>query len=146
MSVRRDRDVIAAWAASPDGRALFLSGLRADGECRIWTKHAKRGTYPIWNIGGRPFSARRIMWELLGKELPDDMDLVNTCGNLLCVAHTVVAPNALAAQTHCLRGHPLTEDNLVASVTTERRCLVCHRMHSRKAVARYRARKLAAKA
>ncbi|MGP3750831.1 hypothetical protein [Streptomyces sp. IBSNAI001] len=139
----KDRDVAEEWIYTPDGKALFMSSIRREGGCLVWTRETRENDWPTWRVGGRYFSARRIMWKLQGDTIPARTDLMNTCGNPRCLTHLVADVNSSAAQTHCVNGHPYEEGNLVQYVTRERRCLVCHRAQSREAVRRYRARKRA---
>jgi hypothetical protein len=76
--------------------------------------------------------------------VPPGMVVRHTCDNPPCInpEHLLIGTKADNAadmverrrhwrhnQTHCKRGHPLTEDNIVkfSDGRTERRCLTCHR-------------------
>lgn len=137
----KPRSAVEAWVHTPDGRAQFMSYIRRDGCCLVWTHSKSRSGGPVWQTHRQTLSPRRIMWELQGIAIPEGRSLLNTCGNLLCLAHLVPGVNAPAMRTTCANGHTLAGENLVPSVTHERRCLICHRQQSRDAVRRYRARR-----
>ncbi|KUN16476.1 hypothetical protein AQJ23_45200 [Streptomyces antibioticus] len=140
--MKTDRTDVEAWTRTTDGRACFLSWTRRQGEHTVWKGQVRDGS-PTWRVGRFDFSARQVMAQLSGVRVPDDFDVARTCDVERCLTHVEVVKGHNAAKTHCVNDHALTDDNLVPSVTHERRCLACHRKQSREAAVRYRARKRA---
>ena len=102
--------------------------------------------------------AHRVVYGLLRAPIPDELEADHLCRNRACVNPEHLEPvpgvennrrsNSASArharQTHCLRGHELTKDNVYLRQRghkTERFCRECSRMRD---AARYQ-RRIAAK-
>ena len=116
------------------------------GGCRLWTGALNsRGYGQVWD-DGRSRSAHRVAYELAVGPIPAGLVIDHLCGVRRCVepAHlqpVTVAVNSArartcpstvnAAKTSCLRGHPLTGENLVVKLrgtrTPVRNCRTCTR-------------------
>lgn len=102
------------------------------------------------------YRAHRVTYEDLIGPVPAGLCLDHLCRNRKCVnpAHmeavtgreNTLRGEGLAAQnaakTHCLRGHPLSGDNLLTLKSGERRCRICQRERYRKYDAAKRKRRM----
>lgn len=111
----------------PPPRERFLASFRLDAAsgCHVWTALRGRG-YGRFYVKGRTHRAHRWWWEQSNGAVPDGMVLDHLCRNPACVnlAHlevVTVRENTIrgvgftavnAKKTECLRGHPLSGDNL----------------------------------
>jgi hypothetical protein len=107
--------------------------------CWLW-KGSLRGSseYGVVSSGGVRAAAHRVMYELYFGHIPDGLALDHLCRVRCCVnphhlepvtfrtntlrGHGIPAINA--AKTHCMRGHPLSGENLFKSVG-RRSCKTC---------------------
>ena len=121
--------------------------------CWNWNGVTTRGYGHIMRDGVR-YRAHRYMYEQHVGLIPDGMQLDHLCRNRSCVnpehlepvtcrenlmrGETFAAKNS--AKTHCVKGHPLSGDNLYIEPKGTRACKECRR----EAVRRSRARKRAA--
>lgn len=143
-----NRSDTEAWTRTADGLACFMSLTRQQGDHTVWMGAMRDGS-PVWKVGEFKFSPRRVFLRASGVVVPDDAYVSRSCQVERCLTHVAVAGDRPAAnvsrsaKTHCAKGHGLTDDNLVRSVTYERRCRTCHRARSRDYAARARARKRA---
>lgn len=106
----------------------------------------KNGYGQIWN-GKRTEQAHRVSYRFYVGEIPDDKEIDHLCRNRCCVnpnhlalvthqeniarSHTVMGENA--RKTHCMRGHPLSGENLIITKQKTRQCRVCSNMRARMA-------------
>jgi hypothetical protein len=51
--------------------------------CWIWT--GRKNGAGCCKYYGHETSAHRVAWILIGREIPDGMNVARTCGNVLCV-------------------------------------------------------------
>lgn len=97
----------------------------------------------------RPHRVHRVSWMLLRGPIPEDKQLDHLCRNRICVnpEHLEVvtakentrrgfSPSGMRArQTHCIRGHSLSGDNLYhknVGTRVERHCRQCDRDRCRR--------------
>lgn len=144
---------------------------KAIAEGRFWSRVHRRGPEECWpwagklyegygsiSLAGKTMRAHRLSAILAGLDVQPGLHVDHTCRNRACVnpAHLrVVSPriNTLensaaitainAKKTHCVRGHPLSGDNLRMK-KGGRVCIACARQMGRECERkRYAARKAA---
>lgn len=112
----------------------------AETGCIMWLGAIPNGYGYFW-IGSKAFFAHRWNYEQYRGPVPDNMVLDHKCRNTWCVnpAHlevvtqreNILRGNAPAAkqfkQTHCKRGHLLSEDNIYRN-KGHRTCKLCYRI------------------
>ena len=111
--------------------------------CWIWIGHVTSGGYGEIMVSAKEsprkdYVHRWVYQELVGA-IPKELQIDHLCRNRRCVypAHlelvtsrqNTLRGNAPAAanahKSHCLRGHPLSGDNLYLSPSGGRRCRIC---------------------
>jgi len=108
------------------------------GTCWIWTGAKNAKGYGSVGIGGRKTAlAHRTVYELLAAPIPEGMTLDHLCMVKACVNPEHLEPvtreeNAsryARTITECVKGHPLSGDNLVTLTrrngTVRRVCRAC---------------------
>lgn len=86
-------------------------------------------------------AAHRVAYELFVGPLTKDLEVHHVCGRRLCcnpehlqaltdLEHKRADPNWVGNRTHCIRGHPLSGDN-VRLVRGARRCRQCDALRMR---------------
>lgn len=137
----------------------LMEKVRVDpGGCWVWTGCTGGNGYGhLWGGHGRSNRAHRLSYEEHVGPIPAGLQLDHLCRNRLCVNPAHLEPvtsreNIMrgdshvakqAAQTHCLRGHPLSGDNLYEKKrgpSTIRICRECSRKASREWVRKSRAK------
>ena len=125
--------------------------------CWLWVASVSRG-YGAFYFRKKVERAHRVAWILSRrKDIPQGMLVLHRCSNRSCVnpehlyagSYSDNLEDAIrdgvhhnAGKTHCLRGHPLSGDNLVVRRKKtggfERVCLTCKRMFGRRYMRRRR--------
>lgn len=118
--------------------------------CWLWVGRVDQCGYGMaWNDGRDNRSAHRLSYEAFVGPIPEGFELDHKCRTRCCVnpshlepvTHAINMARGLnARKTHCKCGLPLSGDN-VYSGKNGRNCRACNRA----AVARYNARKRAAR-
>lgn len=161
MAERETLPDVRASLTRPDAAERFWSKVLFTDSCWLWTACLIRG-YGAFQFGGRGVYAHRFAYEfcvgpiLAGLTIdhlcrvpacvnPDHLEVVTLAENVM---RGVGAPAQHARKTHCLRGHPLSGDNLRVSRNNRRgavarRCLICTRAQARERNRRYRDRQRA---
>lgn len=130
----------------------FAANTRWEGDCLVWTGCRNDRGYGRIEVEGRNRGAHRVHYEMVKGPVPEGLQLDHLCRNPACVNPDHLEPvtpreNSMrgfgvqrvnAEKTHCLRGHPLTGNN-IAPAHRYRRCIQCARIHSRDFRARKRA-------
>lgn len=130
----------------PTEAERFWAKVDKSTDCWLWrgarTKRAEGMGYGQFRRqGGAQWTAHRVAWDLVGREIPDGLVLDHLCRVRLCVNPDhleAVTPyenfcrgEAVSArslrQTHCKRGHPLSGNNVRVESSGRRRCLTCKR-------------------
>ena len=138
-------------------RILMKVTKQPDG-CWRWTGAKSRGYGVTYNPGGSRL-VHRIMYESRYGPIPDGLLGCHTCDNRWCVNPDHIFPGTAAdnsadmiskgrkagapMKSHCLRGHPLSGENIRERPTpdgyVQRQCRECSRIHDRRSKARRRA-------
>ena len=109
--------------------------------CWKWTGSVlQNGGYGIFWDGTRHQTAHRYSYTRFVGPIQDDLEIDHLCRNRLCVnpqhLESVTGKENVrrglngVLKTHCLKGHPLTGDNLLKLKSGRRRCRECHRQES----------------
>lgn len=153
----RFKDNPEAYDAEAKRRLISLVVQTPTG-CWDWQGNADTKGYALFSYRGKCRRAIRVSFQLFIGPIPDGLQLDHLCRNHACVNPNHVEPvtsreNLMrgktraaenAAKTHCLRGHPLSGDNLYLRkrvsgdvIRFERFCRQC----MRDAMKRYSQRK-----
>lgn len=108
--------------------------------CILWTGAVQSSGYgSVTNGRGGTMLVHRREWENVNGAIPEGMTIDHLCRTKLCmnVEHMEVVTRGensrrAVVKSHCLKGHPLSGDNLSVSVNSvdgyERRvCKACRR-------------------
>lgn len=110
--------------------------------CWAWRGDKNPGGYGLIYVNGRRMPAHRFSYELTGRKIPPGLHIDHLCRNPNCVnpdhlepvtirenlmrGKTLAAENK--AKTHCIKGHPFSEENtrlIRYQGRIERRCAIC---------------------
>ena len=131
---------------------LFWKKVAKTDSCWLWKGHTHhRDGYGRVMLKGKVRQAHRISYELLRGPVPEGTELDHICRTKNCVNpdHLRAVTQrvnsienrggpvaASAAKTHCLRGHPLSGENLKNSVRANGRmtrdCRACMRLREQR--------------
>ncbi len=139
----------ARAGVSMNADAILARTIR-EGDCQIWQGAVQSSGYGSVSSGVRSRSllAHRVVFTEMVGPIEEGMTVDHLCSNKLCqnVFHMELVTRGENSrrkherQTHCLKGHLLSGENLRTSMKHdghERRvCMTCHREHT----AAYRAR------
>lgn len=119
----------------PTVEERFWSKVDKSGDCWLWLGATARNGYGRFRWNGRAGEAHRYAYVITYGDIPDGCEVDHLCFNHPCVrpTHLEAVTHAenqrrwSASFTHCLRGHPLTPDNIYwTRGRRERRCRTCH--------------------
>lgn len=117
---------------------------RGDDQCWPWTGSKNERGYGSMGHCGRLRKATHISYEIANRSpFPAGMVARHTCDNPSCVNPAHIIPGTLREnamdmvdrrrhhanrRTECIRGHPLSGDNLIARDGGQRGCRTCQRI------------------
>lgn len=132
----------------PPGLVRSLSRVAIDEKTGCWVGRPHRSShgYVLYACRGKSYALHRVIYELNVGSIPAGLELDHLCRNRACcnpdhleaVTHQI---NVLrgesvcsrrARQTHCIKGHTLSPDNLVPQRLPDRVCLTCKRIAARR--------------
>lgn len=102
----------------PDIRlADLLARTLPEGACLLWTCRAVKGKFPQWDLGGKRYITRRLVYQLVNGPLPSRLQVGTCCGTALCVhPEHLVARTASKAQ----RGRTMRPDHKARIAAAQR--------------------------
>lgn len=137
------------YSGSGDYLERFWARVTESDGCWLWNGH--RDTRPAqgYGIADRGYRAHRLAWELAnGVEVPAGLVVCHSCDNPRCCRPSHLFSGTTrdniadcrakgrhhnASRTHCRRGHPLIEGNLVPDKRPGvRKCRTCAQRLARK--------------
>ena len=107
----------------------------------------KNDGYGSFRIGSKLLRAHRVSYELCRGKIQKGLVIDHLCRNITCVnplhlepvtsqenvRRSDIAVNVVnSKKTHCLRGHPLSGNNLYITKIKQRNCRICRSMHWKK--------------
>lgn len=119
--------------------------------CWVWEAHLQSAGYAQVMIDGQRFLLHRLTYTMFVGPIPDGLQIDHLCRVRRCVNPEHLDPvtpteNTMrgesphaknAAKKSCLRGHPLTGENLYLTPNGARRCRTCRRLHKKGLLAIY---------
>ena len=114
-----------------------------NGGCWLWTGYVNSWGYgTVWSSAAKKVRyAHRVSYEQkTGLTIPDGMDINHLCRVRCCVNpdHLEVLPRSehmsrqlSATKTHCVRGHPLSGENIYLYANRFRQCRACRAIRDR---------------
>jgi hypothetical protein len=126
----------------------ILAHAGATGECWMWPFGKCTNGYGHLSIARRMVLVHRYTWIRLRGPIPAGLVLDHLCRNRACFnpdhlrvvtrlvnsTENIIGVNwqLNLAKTHCLRGHPLSGDNLYVTPSGKRNCRTCKAASTRK--------------
>lgn len=115
----------------------FSRKVRWEGTCIVWTAQIGRGGYGVFRVRDKCKRAHRAWYEHLFGKVPSGYELDHVCrvrhcvnpNHLRVVTHKEnMEVSKAATKTHCVKGHPLSGDNLrIEKSTGFRKCKTCRK-------------------
>src|ERR1043166_2281264 len=112
------------------------------GDCIVWTGALDWKGYGKVGLNGQVLGAHRVAYKLVHGDIPDGLQVNHLCRNRACInpghlnlvtsrentmhprSESITKHNA--EKTHCLRGHPFTQENTYRRPgEKERECRTC---------------------
>jgi hypothetical protein len=136
--------------------ARFLAKIQIDpiAGCHLWTGAKNAAGYGYFSWHGKNRYAHRVAWEMAYGPIPAGQQIdhvvcdTTSCVNVGHLALSTGRANTLrstrsgsavnARKTECVRGHPLSGDNLHRDPSGRRICRACKRLESTSDQARRR--------
>lgn len=112
--------------------------------CWPWAGCKEKDGYGICRINLKRLRAHRVSYELFRGKIPKGLVIDHLCRQRACVNPLHMEPVTSAENTgrseiapavinskkkYCLRGHPLSGDNLILTKDNKRNCRICRRIH-----------------
>ncbi len=119
-------------------------------ECWVWRSPLNRGGYGHFQLDGKTQSAHRVLFRVLGQDIPDGLQVDHICRNRACVnpAHLRFVTPAVNARENSISfaainiqkearpyGHPYSGENLIRR-GNGRWCRACARAEVQRRVRR----------
>ena len=118
---------------------------KASNGCWVWKGVPNKSGYGGLKVNGKTVLAHRFGYEMLRGSIPEGMQIDHLCRNRLCVnpEHLEIVTSrvntlrgdTIAAkefrQTHCIRGHLLSGENLKMRANGKRICRQCKRIREK---------------
>jgi len=134
------------WPENLLRRLRFCPPTTMSTGCIEYTGGGSTARYPRISKAGRLDAVYRYAYEWLVGNIPEGLVIDHLCRNHRCVnpAHLEavtnrvnilrgIGPTAInAAKEFCLRGHPLSGDNLRVNLRGDRDCRACQRLRNRR--------------
>jgi hypothetical protein len=136
--------------ARPGKKLKLIGYIVQENGCWDWVGARTNKGYGNLAVEGRFVPAHRYVYEQEVGPIPEGLTLDHLCRNRACVRPDHLEPvthkeNCLrgvslfaeqARRTHCIRGHPLSGENLelnnIGGGKIGRRCKICRRANARK--------------
>lgn len=130
-----------------DPRVRLAAKTRREGDCILWLGTKDQNGYGQMFANGRLTRVHRLAYQWAKGPIPKGYEIDHLCRTRACVnpEHLEAVTrrtNVLrslnqaafqAQQTHCLRGHPLSGQNLYITPDARRQCRTCRAAADRKA-------------
>ena len=114
----------------------FMDQIVPANDCWMWTGRTNTKGYGQTTYQGRSVQAHRLFYETRNGPIPKGLEIDHLCrvrdcvnpDHLEAVTHAENVRRGAAAKTHCINGHPYTEDNIyIDKGSGARRCQICVR-------------------
>lgn len=121
----------------------LVSSIRFTKTCWIWKARQTSKGYAEFYIKSKPIRAHKLIYEMIVSPVPVGLQLDHLCRVRHCVNPLHLEPvtpkvnvlrgNGVTAQnarkTHCIKGHPLTKEN-ITTTRGSRDCRLCNNIRA----------------